>query len=51
MAFESTNYFDTQVAKAAWLNVPAGPEMDSVETVLEAVDRLNERYAKTAGSA
>lgn len=50
MAFETTNHFDAEVMKAAGLNVPTGPEMDSVETVLEAVDRLNERYAKTTDS-
>jgi hypothetical protein len=50
MAFESANLFDSQVAKAAGLNVPANAEMDSVETALEAVDRLNERYARIAGS-
>ena len=50
MAFETTNHFDAQVAKAAGLNVPAGPEIDSVETVLEAVDSLNKRYARTVGS-
>jgi hypothetical protein len=51
MAFETTNHFDPQVAKAAGLNIPADPDMDSVETVLEAVDRLNERYARTVGSS
>ncbi len=50
MAFETTNHFDAQVAKVAGLNVPANSEMDSVETALDAVDRLNERYAKKAGS-
>jgi hypothetical protein len=48
MAMETANYFDAQVAKAAGLNLSAGPEMDSVETVLETADRLNERYAQTA---
>jgi hypothetical protein len=50
MAHEGANYFDAQVAKAAGLDVSASPEMDSVETALEATDRLNERYARTAGS-
>jgi hypothetical protein len=50
MGFESANLFDPQVAKAAGLNVPADAEMDSVETALEAVDRLNERYTRSAGS-
>lgn len=51
MGFESANLFDVQVAKAAGLNVPTGPTMDSVETALEAVDRLNERYARSTGSS
>lgn len=51
MAFETTSHFDAQVAKAAGLNIPAGPEMDSVETVLDAVDKLNERYTRSAGSS
>ena len=51
MAFETTNHFDAEVMKAAGLNVHPGPEMDSVETVLEAVDSLNQRYAKTTGTA
>jgi hypothetical protein len=50
MGFESVNLFDPQVAKAAGLNVPADAEMDFVETALEAVDSLNERYARIAGS-
>ena len=50
MAFETSNHFDAQVAKAAGLNIPANTEMDSVETVLEAVDKLNERYARSADS-
>ena len=51
LAFETTNHFDAEVGTAAGLDIPAGPEMDSVETVLEAVDKLNERYAKTTGSS
>jgi hypothetical protein len=51
MAFEAANYFDPQVAKAARLNISAGPEMDSVETALATVDRLNERFARAAGSS
>ena len=50
MAFESANYFDPQVAKAAGLDVSARPEIDSVEAALEATDRLNEQYARTAVS-
>ena len=50
MGFESANLFDPQVAKDAGLDVPADAEMDSVETALEAVNRLNERYARVADS-
>jgi hypothetical protein len=50
MAFESANYFDPQVAKAAGLNISASSEIDSVDAALEATDRLNEQYAKTAVS-
>ena len=50
MGFESANLFDARVAKAAGLNVPTGPTMDSVETALEAVDTLNERYARQVSS-
>lgn len=46
MGFEEANYFDEEVAKAAGLHV-AAKEIDSVEGVLEAVDTLNERYAKS----
>lgn len=51
MAFETTNHFDVEVVKAAGINVPAGSEMDSVETVLDAVDKLNARYAKSTVSS
>lgn len=50
IAFESPNYFDPQVAKAAGLNISANLEIDSVEAALEATDRLNEQYVKTAVS-
>jgi hypothetical protein len=47
---EGASYFDAQVAKAAGFDISASQEIDSVETALEAVDRLNERYAKAAGT-
>jgi hypothetical protein len=50
MAFESANYFDSQVAKAAGLDISARPEIDSVEAALEATNKLNEQYAKTVVS-
>lgn len=51
MAFEAANYFDEQVAKTAGLDISAKPKMDSVEIVLEATQRLNDEFAKTAGSS
>lgn len=45
ISFESANYFDAQVAKAAGLNISNAPEIDSVESALAAVDSLNARYA------
>jgi hypothetical protein len=50
MSFESGNYFDAQVAKAAGLNLSSSPEIDSVEVALEATDKLNARYAQTVRS-
>jgi hypothetical protein len=51
MAYESANYFDVQVVKAAGLHSSTSPEMDSIETALETVDRLYERFARAAGSS
>lgn len=48
---EGVSYFDAQVARAVGFDVTASQEIDSVETALEAVDRLNELYARTAGSS
>jgi hypothetical protein len=50
MAYESANYFDPPVAKAAGLNISASPEINSVKAALEATDRLNKQYASTAVS-
>jgi hypothetical protein len=50
MSFESANYFNAEVAKAAGLNLSASPQMDSVATALEATHQLNERYARTVRS-
>jgi hypothetical protein len=47
MAYESAPYFDAAVAQAAGLNVAARP-LDSADSVLEAVDQLNDRYAQSA---
>jgi hypothetical protein len=50
MAYESANYFDPEVAKAAGFDLSASPEIASVATALEATDKLNERYAKSVVS-
>ena len=50
MSFETANYFDPQVARAAGLNISASPEIVSVEAALEATNRLNEQYARTVVS-
>ena len=50
MGYEAASYFDPQVAKAAGLDLSASPEIDSVETALDAVDRLNKSYATTIAS-
>jgi len=50
MSFETANYFDPKVAKAAGLDISAKPEIDSVAAVLEATDKLNEQYARTVAS-
>ena len=50
MAFESANYFDPQVAKAAGFDISARPEINSVEAALEATDRLNEQYSNSTVS-
>jgi len=50
MAHEGANLFDAQVAKAAGFDISASPEIDSVATALEATNKLNEQYARTAVS-
>jgi hypothetical protein len=47
LTFEEANLFDEQVAKAAGFSGSASAEMDSVETALETIDRINERFAVT----
>jgi hypothetical protein len=51
MGFETANLFDENVAKAAGLNISTSADIDSVTTAIEAVDRLNERFARAAGSS
>lgn len=45
MAFEAANLIDERVAKAAGFSISARTELDSVETTLETIDRVNERFA------
>jgi hypothetical protein len=49
MAFEAGNLLDEQVAKAAGFSVTARTDLNSVETILETIDRFNERFAKVGG--
>ncbi len=49
MAFEAGNLLDERVAQAAGFSVAARTDLNSVETVLETIDRVNERFARTAG--
>jgi hypothetical protein len=50
MAFEAANLINEEVAKAAGFRVSARTELDSVETTLETIDRVNERFARVMGS-
>ena len=50
MAFAEVNLFDGQVLVAAGLDVPNRTDIDSVQTALEVIDSVNQRYAKEAAS-
>jgi hypothetical protein len=50
MAIESSGAFDPGVLQAAGLENEAGSNIDSVEAAAVVVDRLNDRYAREAGS-
>ena len=50
MSFESANMFDEQVAKAAGFNMSDSTDMDTVETVLETIEKINEQFAQTRQS-
>lgn len=50
LAFEAGNLLDERVAQAAGFSVAARTDLNSVETVLETIDKVNERFAKAAGS-
>lgn len=45
MSFEATSLIDETVAKAAGFSVSDRTDIDSVETVVEMVDRVNESFA------
>jgi hypothetical protein len=51
MGFETSNVIDENVAKAAGFSVSSRINLDSVETTLELIDKVNERFAKAAGSS
>lgn len=46
LAFEEANVFNEQVAEAAGRNVAARMDMDSVDTVIKIVDRINQNFAQ-----
>ena len=50
LTYESTNLFDLKVAQAAGFDMSAGKDMNSVETVMEAIDTINEQFAQTSRS-
>lgn len=50
MAFESSLLFDPQVAKAAGLNNVASPEIDSVETAIQTIEAVNQRFAEASAA-
>jgi len=45
MSFEATTLINEEVAKAAGFNLSDRTDIDSVETTLETVDRVNKRFA------
>jgi hypothetical protein len=47
MSFESANYLDQEVMKAAGWDTSAAQDLDSVDAVLAAVDTLNDSFAKS----
>jgi hypothetical protein len=51
MAFETSNVIDENVAKAAGFSVSNRINLDSVETTIETVNIVNERFARTVGSS
>lgn len=51
MGFEAANLFDEQVAKAAGFSISARIDIDSVETAIETINTVNERFAEAVGSS
>jgi hypothetical protein len=50
MSFESSSLLDEQVAQAAGFSIANRTDLDSVEAALQAVDRVNEQFARAAGA-
>jgi hypothetical protein len=48
MSFESSNLLNEQVAQAAGFSIASRTELDSVETTIETISVVNERFAKAA---
>jgi hypothetical protein len=51
MAFESANLLNEEAARAAGFSVAGRVELDSLESVLGAIDGVNKRFASAADSA
>ena len=50
MAFAEVNLFDEQVLKAAGLDVSNRTDVDSVQTAIEVMDSVNQRFANELAS-
>jgi hypothetical protein len=50
MAFVEVNLFDEQVLKAAGLDISNRKDVDSVQTAIEVVDSVNQRFANEVAS-
>jgi hypothetical protein len=46
MSFESSNLLNEQVAQAAGFSIASRTELDSVETTIETISAVNERFAR-----
>ena len=49
MSFESSNLLNEQVAQAAGFSITGRTELDSVETTIDTISEVNERFARVTG--